>query len=328
MSMNAFVLANFIQVGCWFVPRLAQLSETVFANDVHFEPGGKGLNVMWGLHRLQALGTCMMGLGKDSYGDQAMSLLDQAGISNACVHRFDGHSGWGAGWVMPDGRYAGSVYLGANLKLSAQQVEAARERLVSSDLVYAQLETSLPAIERAFVLAHEAGVCTVLNPSPWQELPASVMNSTEILLVNEVEATALLGIEGNALSDISAYPDAKTVLDGVRPRLLSLWPRWRTLKRLVITLGERGSLSIEPAGTAQLAGAAQIQAVDSVGAGDAFASAYCWALMSGYQEQALRWGNAAGACVASQRGVLHAMPDKNHLSQQFEFTPQPDSVSL
>jgi sugar/nucleoside kinase (ribokinase family) len=52
-----------------------------------------------------------------------------------------------------------------------------------------------------------------------------------------------------------------------------------------------------------------------VGAGDAFASGYCAARLSGESlETALRWGNACGGHLASKAGVLAALPNAQTLT--------------
>jgi hypothetical protein len=57
-----------------------------------------------------------------------------------------------------------------------------------------------------------------------------------------------------------------------------------------------------------------VHAVDTVGAGDAFASGYGAAVLAGHSlADALQWGNACGAYLASQAGVLGALPSAERL---------------
>ena len=72
-----------------------------------------------------------------------------------------------------------------------------------------------------------------------------------------------------------------------------------------------------------------IAAPDTVGAGDAFASGYCAALMAGHSvPTALQWGNACGAQVASSIGVLGALPDARMLQQWLARPDAPQTVPM
>jgi ribokinase len=72
-----------------------------------------------------------------------------------------------------------------------------------------------------------------------------------------------------------------------------------------------------------------ITATDTVGAGDAFASGYCAALMAGHAvPTALQWGNACGAQVASCVGVLDALPGADTLQQWLAQADAPQVVLM
>jgi ribokinase len=69
-----------------------------------------------------------------------------------------------------------------------------------------------------------------------------------------------------------------------------------------------------------------VQAVDTVGAGDAFASGYCAAILAGHSlTDAMRWGNACGAHLASRAGVLAALPNADQLQQLLDDNNLPYS---
>jgi ribokinase len=186
--------------------------------------------------------------------------------------------------------------------ITAEHVAQAKTAIANADLVYGQFETSVSAIHAAFGMARCAGVRTVLNPSPWRKLPRSLLDNTDILIVNEVEALELFGLE-NPLPETLA--DCASTLP---PLLDSFWSRWPG-SLLVVTLGSLGSLAFEREQVTHQAPAFPVDAVDSVGAGDAFASGFCVDLCRGAPlDQALRSGNACGALVTSRLGVLEALP--------------------
>jgi ribokinase len=308
---SAFVLGNFVQACCWNVPRLPLPGETLVATGVHIEPGGKGLNVAVCLQRLGAQVSTLIGCGTDAAGEQLLALLQREGMAATHVHQLVGASGWGSGWIAADGQNAIAVYPGANLLLTAAHVAQAHSAIDAAKLVYGQFETSLTAVEAAFQHAQARGIPCVLNPSPWQTPTASLRANTHTLIVNEVEAQSLLALPEPLVASAQACAQA------VAHALGAFWAQWPVAQRLVVTLGALGCLAFERtvATSYWQASAPSVQAVDTVGAGDAFASGYCAAVLGGRGlADALQWGNACGAYVASQTGVLGALPNAEKLS--------------
>jgi ribokinase len=301
-NISILVLGSFVQACCWKVARLPKAGETVIASALSIEMGGKGLNIALGTRRLGAKVDALFGIGSDSAGEALLQLLQQEGLSTNHVWQLSPQSGYGAGLIADDGQNTIAVYLGANLLLTDQHIRHAEASICAADLVYGQLETSLTAIAAAFHIARSHKVRTVLNLSPWQVLPKSLLDDTDIILVNEVEAHDLLAL--NSVLDGSL----QNCIDLVLPRLDSFWYEYQT-SLLVITLGAIGSLAFERNGSIHRAAAYDIVAVDSVGAGDAFASGFCMELCKGKPiAEALRYGNACGAYMAAHFGVLNVLP--------------------
>ncbi|MDO5623334.1 MAG: PfkB family carbohydrate kinase [Pseudomonadota bacterium] len=310
---RVFVLGNYVQACCWRVPRLPQTGETLAAQGFGAEPGGKGLNVAVGMQRLGLAVDTLIGCGRDAAGDALLALLAREGIGTRHVHRFDGPSGWGAGLIGPQGENMIAVFAGANAALGPAHVAAAQPTLQAAQLVYGQLETSLSAVQAAFACAHAAGVMTVLNLSPWGELPARLRQCTHTLIVNQTEGAALLGLPAAALAGHASASARHALL-----RLGHLRADWPALRRLVLTLGAQGSAGMEWQGAAAPqawhAPAWRVRAVDTVGAGDAFASGYGAAVLAGRGlAEALCWGNLCGAHMVKRRGVLAALPGRDWL---------------
>ncbi len=303
--MKMVVLGSFVQACCWKITRLPVAGETLTASALSIEAGGKGLNVAIGTRRLGAEVDILLGIGQDGAGDDLLQLLQREGIGRDYVWRLAPQSGYGAGLIAEGGQNAIAVYPGPNLLLAAEHVAHAESTIAGANLVYGQLETSLSAVNAAFAIARRAGVRTVLNPSPWQKLPPDLLANTDVLVVNEVEAAELLALE-RPLSGLSLAECAVT-LDALLDSFWSQWPG----ELLVVTLGRLGSLACERHAAIHAVPAFPIEAVDSVGAGDAFASGFCIALCRGAPlAQALQAGNACGALVTSRLGVLDVLPDQ------------------
>jgi ribokinase len=317
---QVFVAGNFVQACCWFVARLPVSGETLQADGLHVEAGGKGLNVAIGLRRLGLHVKTLIGVGSDAAGAQCRELLDASGVDTSHVHTLPGNSGWGSGWIAADGRNAIAVYPGANLSLTAEHALAAEAAIAESSLVYGQFETSIPALEKVFELAAKYGVETVLNPSPWQAPSELIRHSTCNVIVNEVEAQHLLELDA-ALPVELAASQAAVVADQIGAKLAKFKTQWPLCERLVVTLGAYGALQFNlqapPANAWIYQAAPSVEAVDTVGAGDAFACAWCAAQVRKQPPHtALLWGNAAGAYMAAHAGVLPNLPDEEVIAQQ------------
>ncbi|WP_347989740.1 ribokinase [Methylomonas sp. AM2-LC] len=313
-SLKFFVAANFVQACCWKVPRLPVLGETLVASALSIEAGGKGLNVAIGLRRLGAQVDALLGIGNDAAGDSLTRLLDKENIPVTHVHRLAGASGHGAGLITAGGENAIAVYPGANLLLRDEHAELAETAISAANWVYGQFETSVSVVQRCFELARQHDCCTALNPSPWQEIPPALLAATDILVVNEIEAAKLLHI-----------PDLPINLSAIASVLSSaseqLWASWSG-QLLVVTLGELGCVALQPKHTALAIPAFKIEALDSVGAGDAFAAGLLYQLaLNTSLAEALRYANACGAMLASKLGVLDVLPNHAQVASFIAAAP-------
>lgn len=325
--MQVFVAANFLQVTCATMPQLPRPGEIVLASGTHSEAGGKGLNVALGCRRLGAQVRALVGIGRDAAGEGLVALLHAHGIPDTHVHRLAETSGMGMGFIAHGGQNCGAVFAGPNLLLSAAHAELAQADIAASDWVYGQFEAALPAVQRCFELAQAAGVPTVLNPSPWQAIPDALLALTQVLLVNEVEAAQLLG------TPLSADSALAELAQGMHPPVEALWARWPG-RLLVVTAGHRGCIAFAPGRSPWLCPAHGVEAIDTLGAGDAFACGLLVALGAGWQDDsavlaaALRQASACGALMASRAGVLDALPSQATLAQFRSGLTEPELSTL
>lgn len=316
-AIPVFVLGNHVQACCWQVQRLPKAGETYQATGLTVEPGGKGLNVAIGMHRQGLRVQVMIGCGQDGAADELLKVLRSEGLDTTHVLQFPGASGWGAGFIGADGQNAIAVYPGANLLLAPSHVQSARAEIEQARLVYGQFETSVSAVTEAFAIAHARGIVTVLNPSPWQTPPEALRRTTHTVLVNETEAKELFGVQEPWATQ---WPQMQADMEH---RLPSFWQAWPAAQQLVVTLGEHGAVVYwrEPSAYDGLRGifmpAPTVQAVDTVGAGDAFATGFVstWLACqdtgkSAFQsaQEALEQGHICGAHMAATRGVLDGLP--------------------
>ncbi len=300
-----FVLGSFVLSCSAKVPRFPQDGESLAAEIVTIEPGGKGFNIAVAARRLGARVDGLLAVGDDLPSAFAEPALTSAGLPQAMLLRLPGRTGSGVGFTDGRGETRIAVDAGVNRAISAAHVRTASERIAASAMVTAQFEIADEPIREAFALARRAGIPTLLNPSPFRPVTPDILATTSILIVNETEAAALarslaIGADGPVLPDGFARH--------LGPALLGLGP-----ELVVLTRGAEGALALTRDGvTAQPA--LQVTSVDSLGAGDAFAAALAVALAEGRAlGDAMGWAAAAGALTTTRTGVFDALPWRKEL---------------
>ena len=194
--------------------------------------------------------------------------------------------------ITPDGENAIVVSPGANSMVDVDQVEAARDVIAGAKVLLASLEVPLPAIERAVALAAEAGTRVVLNLSPVAKLSSQTLAALDPLVVNEHEAQWLLDGEGDLT------------------KLLDLGPR-----SAVVTAGGRGALVIEASGSTEVE-SPNVHAVDTTGAGDAFAGALITQLaVTDDLVAATRWAVRVAAVSVTRPGAQASYPTRDEVDR-------------
>lgn len=293
-------------------PRLPAVGETVAGGTFATFPGGKGANQAVAAARLGACVTMVGRVGADAFGQRLREGLAAEGIDVAHVGTDpEAPSGVALITVDPAGRNTIVVASGANMRLAAADVEAARGAIEGSRVLLLQLEVPLEAVTHAARIAHAAGCHVVLDPAPAPErpLPEDLYRCVDVINPNEVEARALTGI---AIADEATAREATaregTALEVAAAHLLDLGCRAAVLK-----LGERGAYVAAGAVRLTVPGIA-VEAVDTTAAGDAFAAALAVALAEGCDLlAAVRFANTAAALSVTRLGAQPSMPRRDEV---------------
>lgn len=295
---NIFVLGSFVAACSAKVSAPPRAGESVAAETFLLEAGGKGFNLAAACRRLDAAVDGLFAIGDDALSALAEPALIRADLPAGMLRRRPGPTGAGVGFIAANGETWVAVHAGANMTLGAADARASGTAIAVADMTVAQFETSDAVIAEAFALARTEGRRTLLTPSPFRPIPSAILGATSILCVNRVEAAALATQLG--------LPDA----DDVGALGAALFPHGP--EALVVTLGAEGALAALPDGALLIQPAFAVTAVDTLGAGDAFAAGLAVALCEGYGwTQALRRAAACGALVASRFGVFDALPTRD-----------------
>lgn len=280
------------------VAHLPEPGETCFAAGRRQGHGGKGSNQAVQAALCGARVTILTAVGDDAAGADAFALWTGAGVDTSHAVSLKGEdTGTATVIVNTEGENCIVVDLAANDRLSPTDIDAAAQTIAKSKLVLGQLEAPVSATLRAFEIARDAGVMTLLNAAPAPEaIDPALLALTDVLFVNRIEAMALAG---------------STQLQSLQTSLLP-----KVGRSIVMTLGADGAVILDRNLPPLSRPAMRIDVVDTTGAGDAFIGAFAARLAAGHDlASALEWGVSAGAIACSRPGAAASYGDRAEISR-------------
>ena len=280
-------------------PRLPSPGESVLGSDFVMYPGGKGGNQAVAAAQQGASTAIVARVGDDVFGHQLRESLVRKQVDVSLL-QVDAAQATGVSPVLmaSDGEYASVVVPGASLSLMPAHLDQATTALRSCDVLMLQLEIGLPTSAAAAFLARSAGAIVVINVAPAAALIDATMwelwRDVDIVLANRDEAEALSGVAVDGVaSGIRAAAALRVALD---------------VDGVIVTLGAAGAVLADLSGEIHLPGY-DVDVLDTIGAGDAFAGSVAAALTRGVAlREAARLGNAAAALAVGRRGAYDASP--------------------
>ncbi len=289
------ILGVFVADTSYRAARQPRLGETILGNSFALGPGGKGSNQAVAAGRLGGDVHFISKLGADAFGEMAMATWAEAGV-RAHVAR-DPESYTGAAYIFVEeatGDNAIIVAPGAAATIAPADLDRHAALIAGAGVFVTQLEQPLAAAVRGLMIAHKAGVTTILNPAPAQALGDDVLALCDYVTPNETEAEALTGIAVASVEEAKAAAAAFLA---------------RGVKGVVITLGERGALYHSAERTEMVPALRAGPVVETTGAGDAFNGGFAVALARGMDPvAAVRFGCAVAGISVTRPGTAPSMP--------------------
>ena len=289
------------------VPRLPLAGETVLGTSFEVLAGGKGANQAVAAARFGAQVKMIGRVGADAFGALLRQELSRAGVDTAAVVS-DPDNSTGTAQILVDveGRNQIAVAPGANGELSRREVEEA-QAWEHAALAVVQLEVPLDAVEAAVRRAARGGVPVVLNAAPARSLPEALLAVVAWLIVNQSEAAAL------ARRPVGTIDEAQRAARGLRG----------AGQGVIVTLGAGGALMLSEAGALHQP-AAEVRAIDTVAAGDAFVGVFAAAMMRGEKpEEALALAVTAGSLACIRSGAIPSLPTAAEVAERRQSLPRP-----
>ena len=283
-SVNLDVIAT--------VDRHPRPGETVLATSLETTHGGKGANQAVAAARLFDRVAFIGAVGRDATGNELVSRLGSEGVDVESVQVVAEPSG--TAMVTVDGEGENTIVVASGANWHVRIDDRAHDLLARSDVVLSQLEVPMEVIGR---VGRSTGGRFVLNAAPPARMPTEVLDSVDVLIVNQHEAIALSGsLEPSALRTIG-------------------------VDTVVVTLGAEGA-QVVTRGDVGYVPALPVTPVDTTGAGDAFCGAFAVALAEGRDVFAsAAFGAVAGALATTRVGARTGMPTRRALDTALDGRP-------
>jgi ribokinase len=256
--------------------------------------GGKGAN--------QAVMAALCGadvhfigkLGDDVFGTAIAENFGKLGINSEFVETSSTPNGVAHIWVDGNGENRIIIIPGANHEIEISKAIEAINSIDNLSVVIAQCEIKQEITLAAFKAAKARGCTTILNPAPFQEISAALLELCDWIIPNETEFLELHG----------QLPTSDEILKSFRPG-----------KNSIVTLGSKGAVYISADGQIHYAAAPKVTAVDTTGAGDSFVGSFAFGLASGKDPiEAMKLGIAIASLSVTRKGAQSSYPNQTEIA--------------
>lgn len=279
-----------------------KVGETVIGDNLTYSPGGKGANQAVSAARLGAK-TVMIGkVGFDDFGKMCNTFIHDQGIYLS-VNYSQMATGIAMIMVNTSGDNSIVVNIGANADLKIEDLEDKDVTYEKGDVLVSQFEIPLETVEAFFKKGKEAECINVLNPAPAIDIPKSIMDLVDVLIVNETE-----------LESISKYSINKNALvDNTITAMNRISNIMRKNSIIITTLGDKGLIAMRNRYVIPVM-PIKVNAIDTTGAGDCFVGAFSSFISSNDissdkdLKEALKFANKAASLSVQKKGSGISMP--------------------
>jgi ribokinase len=268
--------------------------ETLFGKGFDLGFGGKGANQAVAARLCGAEVMMVAKVGDDLFGQATINNFTSFGIDTTHVHIVEGvPTGVAPIFVEPNGQNRIIVVKGANDRLTPADVDAAAPDLERVDAIILQFEIPFETVYHTIRFARAHNIRCIVNPAPAAPANLAELAGADYFIPNETEAEQLTGLP--VRSDSEAVACAAALLS-------------KGFRRVVITLGARGSLLTDATGSTHVP-PFPVTAADTTGAGDAFIGSLAVFLAEGVPEHgALARANLYAALSTTRVGTQKSFP--------------------
>lgn len=252
--------------------------ETIVADSVFEEIGGKGINQAIAAARMGANVSFLAAVGDDQDGRNCIHLAEKEGLKGTFCVKKAKRTTFAFILTDKDGNNQVTGYHGA--ELSVDDTLAFEDEIANSDILLLQQEVPVEVNETAVQLAKKHNVKVILNPAPPRGISKEVLKGIYMVTPNEQEK--------------------RSIKDSC-------------FLQVITTLGEKGCLINEE----DLIPAIDVKPVDTTGAGDVFNGVLAVCLAEGMElTKACRYAVTASGISVGIKNVLAAIPYRAEIERR------------
>ena len=272
--------------------------ETINANNLVVEPGGKGYNQAVACKKLGANVDYLTVVGDDYYGSHVIEYLENYDIKVHYDRIKDEKTAFASILTNSQGSNQVTVFGGASNYLTTKHVDLIENAIKEADFLLVQLEISYDVVKKAIDIAKKYNTKIVLNPAPAKnKYFNSILEQVDYLTPNEIEARDIFDIPKEIkIEEYGKYLQAIVKND------------------VIITLGANGCLWVS-ANKYQYFEPRKVKCVDTTGAGDVFNAALTVMLKNNNVVEAIEFAIRASALSVTKPYVMNAIPTKKEVEE-------------
>ncbi len=287
-----------------YVKRLPRRGETLAAKNWKVEEdGGKGVTVSVCLGRLNVSTGYIGKVGFDPWGDMGDKWMSDAGVDTTYMYR-DASVATGTGLIMIDEEGYNTIVDGDSAceALTMEEIHSALEAMKEAKIMITGFGMPFKkALGGAKMAKEEYGMLTMCNTSPLPDEPMGDLSYLDYLVINDVEAKALIGLE-----EASEEP-----YETIAAKIMKEYH----CQGVIMTCGEFGSFVMNKQENFYIK-PTRVRAVDTVGAGDSYLAAVAANLISGKSlRDACEWASKYSALKVTRKGTIPAFPTLEEAEQ-------------
>ena len=271
-----------------------KVGETVLGSELKYLPGGKGANQAIASAKLGAETTLIGKIGDDLFGKKLIEFFKEQKVDTKIFIEKDISTGTAVVVVSKETANNTIVVIpGANFLLKEQ--DFTNINFEKRDVLISQFEIPIEVIIAFFKKGKEMGTINIFNPAPAQNMPDTLLNLVDILVLNETEFSSISGMA----IDVSSGQSIINAIKKIQKTNLSV----------VVTLGEKGVVAIHNGEVLSVTGR-KVEAVDTTGAGDCFVGAFGASLAEGKSfMDCLKFANVSASISVTRKGAGPSMPN-------------------
>lgn len=279
-----------------YVHHLPKPGETVFSENFHTFPGGKGGNQAVSAKKLGGKVQFFGKLGLDSFSNELLGELEKQGIDiSRMLKSPDKTAGVAMIWVDEKGQNSIAFTPGANAHLTPEEILANESVFRPDGILLITMEIGAENVYAAIRLAKQKGMLVILDPAPapMETFPTDIPGMVDIVKPNETETEAITGVH------VTDFKSAEVAMS----KLISMG-----FKTPIITMGNLGALAYFDEKMNQIP-PLKVDSIDSTAAGDVFSGALAASIYSGKSiKSALEFSSVASALSTTVKGTQSSIP--------------------